>query len=160
MNILSFNISIILLKILLHSHQLSHSHTFHIFLHLSKSIFFPYQFAFNFFYQILLKYIVYLSPLIMNIPIYSCFPIISNINQQFTLHNSSTPLLSTKISLFSKLFNLFPYQIKTWVPITDIFTNHFHLSIMYRFVFLSLYSITKNYFHFSNRFLNTLTVLF
>ena len=49
MNLLKFNISIIFLKITLQIHQLSHSLTIHILPHLSKSIFFPYQFAFNFF---------------------------------------------------------------------------------------------------------------
>ena len=49
MNLLKFNISIILLKIALQYHQPSHSFTIHILPHLSKSIFFQYQFAFNFF---------------------------------------------------------------------------------------------------------------
>ena len=49
MNLLKFNISIIFPKIPLKSHQLSHSSTIHILPHLSKSIFFQYQFAFNFF---------------------------------------------------------------------------------------------------------------
>ena len=49
MNLLKFNISIILPKIPLKSHQLSHSFTIHLLPHLSKSIFFQYQFAFNFF---------------------------------------------------------------------------------------------------------------
>ena len=49
MNLLKFNISIVFLKISLQSHQSSHSFTIHILPHLSKSIFFQYQFAFNFF---------------------------------------------------------------------------------------------------------------
>ena len=49
MNLLKFNISIILPKITLKSHQLSHRFTIHLLPHLSKSIFFQYQFAFNFF---------------------------------------------------------------------------------------------------------------
>ena len=49
MNLLKFNISIILPIIPLISHQLSHSLTIHLLPHLSKSIFFQYQFAFNFF---------------------------------------------------------------------------------------------------------------
>ena len=116
MKILSFNISILNPKIARAPYQFSHIPTFHIYIYISKSIFFPYQFAFNFFYQILLKYIFYLSPLIM-----STLP-----NHQY--QGTITPQKSKSSPIINQ--DIFILRIIYFIPISnqDLSSNHWYIS--------------------------------
>ena len=129
MTILNFNISIILLKISLHPHQLSHSSLVHIFLYLSKSIFFPYQFAFNFFLSNSSQiYCLFIS---LNYENFKSFHLSHNKKHQPTIYLSQSlnlPIIHQDIVILKTI---------QFIPISnqDLSSNHWYIHKPLSFIY-------------------------
>ena len=130
MNLLKFNISIIFPKIALKSHQLSHSFTIHLLPHLSKSIFFQYQFAFNFFLSNSSQ--IYCLLISLNYEHFNSFLLSHNNQHQQTIHPSKfikPPIIHQDIVILK------PIQL---IPISnqDLSLNHWYIHKQFSFFYI------------------------
>ena len=129
MNLLKFNISIILLKIPLQYHQLSHSPTIHLLPHLSKSIFFQYQFAFNFFLSNSSQ--IYCLLISLNYEHFNSFLLSHNNQHQQTITPSEfikTPIIHQDIVIL-KTIQLIPISNQ------DLSLNHWYIHKPFSFIY-------------------------
>ena len=129
MNLLKFNISIILLKIPLKSHQLSHSFSIHTLRHLSKSIFFQYQFAFNFFLSNSSQ--IYCLIISLNYEHFKSFHLSHNKQHQQTIYTSQ--FIKPSI-IYQDIFILKTIQ---FIPISnqDLSLNHWYIHKPLSFIY-------------------------
>ena len=130
MNLLKFNISIIPLQISLQFHQLSHSPTIRILRHLSKSIFFPYQFAFNFFLSNSSQiYCLFIS---LNYENFKSFHLSHNKQHQSTISLSQSlnlPIIHQDIVILKTI---------QFIPISnqDLSLNHWYIHKQPSFIYI------------------------
>ena len=129
MNLLKFNISIILLKITLQYYQPSHSFTIHLLPHLSKSIFFQYQFAFNFFLSNSSQ--IYCLLISLNYEHFKSFHLSHNKQHQQTIYLSQSinfPIIHQDIVIL-KTIQLIPISNQ------DLSLNHWYIHKPLSFIY-------------------------
>ena len=129
MNLLKFNIWLILLKITLQYHQLSHSFTIHLLPHLSKSIFFQYQFAFNFFLSNSSQ--IYCLLISLNYENFKSFHLSHNKQHQQTIYLSQSinfPIIHQDIVILKTI---------QFIPISnqELSLNHWYIHKLFSFIY-------------------------